>query len=343
MEKIPDSEILPTQLKLEMYRKMIRIRNFEQAAHRLYTAGKLPGFMHLSIGQEATSVGVCSTLNDDDYITTTHRGHGDVLAKGLSFESAMAELFGKATGICKGKGGSMHIADLNKNIFGANGIVAAGIPIALGAAFSIKYRGLDRVAVSFFGDGASVSGVLHESMNMAVLWKLPLIFVRTNNLYAESTSQSEFQGIPNIVRWAEGYGMPAYTVDGNNVLEVYASARLAVERAKKGEGPSFLECLTYRWYGHNIGDPGTWRPSDEVESWKAKDPIKQFKGQLEYEKIVTDKELEVIEEEEAELTEDSIRKAEEAPIPELDSVFDGVYKDEKLGKQAIQGDLQNDR
>ena len=330
--KIPDS------LLIHFYRTMVRIRNFEQAARRLYMEGKLPGFMHMSVGQEATSVGVCSALREDDYITTTHRGHGDVLAKGVSVDSAMAELFAKSTGICKGKGGSMHIADLSKNIFGANGIVAAGIPIALGAAFSAKYRKSDQVAVSFFGDGASAAGPLHESMNMAALWKLPIIFVRVNNQYAESTPQSDFQGIPDVVRWAEGYGMPAYRVDGNNVLEVHNTTEKAVERARNGNGPTFIESMTYRWYGHNMGDPGTCRPKEEIEAWKAKDPIEQFKNYLLENKLVSGSKLEKINDEEERLTEEAIQKAEKASPSPLSSVFEGLYVDVALGQKAIRGD-----
>jgi TPP-dependent pyruvate/acetoin dehydrogenase alpha subunit len=329
---------LPKEKLLEMYRKMVRIRNFEEAARRLYQAGKLPGFMHLSVGQEATSVGVCSALREDDYIATTHRGHGDVLAKGVSFKAAMAELFGKATGICKAKGGSMHIADLSKNIFGANGIVGSGIPIALGAAFSIHYRKGDQVAVAFFGDGASASGPLHESMNMSMIWKLPILFVRTNNLYAESTPQSEFQGIPDIEKWGAGYGMPSYSIDGNDLLLVYQTAAEAVERARSGKGPTFINLKTYRWYGHNIGDPGTWRPKEEIESWKAKDPIKRFKEYLLENKLATEAELKSVDNEEETLTEEAIDEAEKAPAPALDTVFDGLYVDKELGQKAIRGD-----
>ncbi len=332
------STSFPDTLLIHLYQTMVRIRNFEHAARRLYMAGKLPGFMHLSVGQEATSVGVCSALREDDYITTTHRGHGDVIAKGVSFDSAMAELFAKSTGICKGKGGSMHIADLSKNILGANGIVGAGIPIALGAAFSAKYRKTDQVAVSFFGDGASAGGPLHESMNMAALWKLPIIFVRANNQYAESTPQPDFQGIPDMVKWAEGYGMPAFRVDGNNVLEVHLATEKAVARARNGNGPTFIESMTYRWYGHNLGDPGTWRPKEEIEAWKAKDPIEQFKNYLIENKLVSGSKLEKIDEEETKTTEDAIQKADKAAPPSLSSVFDGLYVDVNLGTKAIRGD-----
>jgi acetoin:2,6-dichlorophenolindophenol oxidoreductase subunit alpha len=325
-------------LLTHFYQTMVRIRNFEQAARRLYMEGRLPGFMHMSVGQEATPTGVCSALREDDYITTTHRGHGDAIAKGVSIDAAMAELFAKSTGICKGKGGSMHIADVSKGILGANGIVGAGIPIAVGAAFSARYRKTDQVAVSFFGDGASAGGPLHESMNMAVLWKLPLIFVRQNNQYAESTSQVDFQGIPDIVKWAEGYGMSAERVDGNNVMAVYQVAQKAVMRARKGKGPSFIESLTYRWYGHNMGDPGTWRPQAEIEAWKAKDPIEQFRRYLLENQLLAESKLEEIKAKEEEMTAEAIRKAELAEPPALSSVFEGVYVDAKLGQLAIRGD-----
>ena len=326
------------QLWMNMYRTMIRVRNFEESARKLYMEGKLPGFMHISVGQEATSVGICSALRDDDYITTTHRGHGDTIAKGVSFESAMAELFGKATGICKAKGGSLHIADVSKNILGANGIVAAGIPIALGAAYSAKHRKTDQVAVSFFGDGASASGPLHESMNMAVLWNLPIVFVRQNNSYAESTPQSDFQGIPDIVKWASGYGMPAVAVDGNDVLAVYEAATEAVGKARNGGGPSFIESVTYRWYGHNIGDPGTDRPKEEIEAWKARDPIAAFYKKVVDEKAATTAELEEINAEEEALQTRAIEKAENDPPPDLSTVYDGVYVDQELGEKALRGD-----
>lgn len=340
MNKKADSTSYPESLLIHFFRTMVRIRNFEQSARRLYMEGKLPGFMHMSVGQEATPTGVCSALREDDYITTTHRGHGDVIAKGVSFDAAMAELFAKSTGICKGKGGSMHIADVSKNILGANGIVGAGIPIAVGAAFSIKYRKTDQVAVSFFGDGASAGGPLHESMNMAALWKLPLIFVRQNNQYAESTPQSDFQGIPDIVKWAEGYGMPAQRVDGNIVMDVYQATQIAVDRARKGDGPSFIESLTYRWYGHNMGDPGTWRPQEEIETWKSKDPIEQFKKYVLDNRLLSEALLQEISSEEEQMSIEAIKKAEDAAPPALNSVFDGLYVDEKLGRMAIQGDRQ---
>lgn len=325
------------ELWLTLYRKMIRIRKFERAAYELYQAGKLPGFMHISIGQEATAAGATTALRDDDYVASTHRGHGDTIAKGVDVADAMAELYGKATGICSAKGGSMHIADFSKNILGANGIVAAGIPITVGAGLSAKMRGSGQVALCFFGDGAGASGPTHEGLNMASLWDLPVIFVRQNNQYAESTPRSQHQGIPDIVRWAEGYGIAATRVDGNDVLAVYEAVRTAAERARRGEGPSFIESETYRWYGHNIGDPGTWRPQDEVEAWKAKDPIPQFRDKILKSGVATEGELDAIEAEEEERLQAAIEAAEAAPHPELTTALEHVYSDAELGAQAIEG------
>ncbi len=212
-------------LLMDMFRKMVRIRHFEQTAYDLYTAGRLPGFMHISIGQEATAVGACSALRRDDYMASTHRGHGDTLAKGVPVEAAMAEIFGKETGACRGKGGSLHIADFSQGNLGANGIVAAGIPIATGAALSAKKRGKGQVALAFFGDGAIGAGPTHEALNMASLWHLPAIYVCENNQYAESTPTRESVGIPDIVAWAASYGVAACRVDGNRVTDVYEAAR----------------------------------------------------------------------------------------------------------------------
>jgi pyruvate dehydrogenase E1 component alpha subunit len=332
-----DSSTDQKALWIDMYRRMVRIRMFERGALDLYRAGKMPGFMHLSIGQEATPVGVCCALRDDDYITTTHRGHGDTIAKGGAVESAFAELFGKASGICHAKGGSLHIADFSKNILGANGMVAAGIPIGVGAALSAKYRGTDQVVVCFFGDGAVGSGPTHESMNMAALWKLPVLFVRQNNQYAESTPNADYQGMPDIVRWAEGYGMPAICVDGNDVLAVYEAGSASVDRARKGEGPTFIESLTYRWYGHNIGDPGTSRPKEEVEAWKAKDPLPRFYQVILNHQVASESELHTVETEEQNRIDTAIAAAESASKPDLKAVFEDVYVDPVLGAKAMRG------
>jgi len=325
------------ELWLEMFRRMTRIRLFERAAYELYTDGKLPGFMHISIGQEATAVGSCMALRDDDYMSSTHRGHGDTIAKGVSVESAMAELFGRPTGACRAKGGSMHISDFSKGILGANGIVAAGLPISVGAALSIKFRKTDQVALCFFGDGSMASGPCHESLNCATLWSLPLIFVRQNNQYAESTPKTEYQGIPDILAWAQSYGLPAIRVDGNDVLSVYSTVKEAVERARDGKGPSFVESETYRWYGHNIGDPGTGRPKEEVDAWKKKDPIPRFRNTILENNVASNAELDKIEAEEKTRLESAISEAEATPLPELCTALEDVYFDIELGTKAIRG------
>jgi TPP-dependent pyruvate/acetoin dehydrogenase alpha subunit len=324
-------------LWLDFYRTMTRIRLFERAAFELYTGGKLPGFLHLSIGQEAISTGACAALRPDDYMASTHRGHGDTIAKGVSVESAMAELFGRVTGACRAKGGSMHIADFSQGILGANGIIAAGVPIAVGAALSARYRKTDQVALAFFGDGATGSGPLHEGMNMSMLWQLPMIFVRQNNRYAESTPLVEHTGIVDVVQWACGYGMPGVRVDGNDVVAVYDAVKTAVDRARRGGGPAFIECETYRHYGHNIGDPGTWRPKDEVEAWKSKDPLARHRERILDEGVTTEAALNAIEAEEQARIDEAIAAAEAAPKPEQHEALEGLYVDEQLGKMALQG------
>jgi TPP-dependent pyruvate/acetoin dehydrogenase alpha subunit len=330
-------DVKTRELRLNMFRTMLRIRKFENAAFELYKANMVKGFMHLSVGQEAIPTGVCSALRDDDYISTTHRGHGDTIAKGVTVESAMAELFGKTTGICRGRGGSLHIADLSKNILGANGIVGAGIPIAVGAALSARYRHTDQVAVAFFGDGASMGGPIHESMNMASLWHLAMIFVRENNHYAESTPFRDHTGIPDIVSWAEGYGMKACRVDGNDVLAVREAALEAVARARSGGGPSFIECPTYRWLGHNTGDSGTWRPADEIAAWKARDPIASFRAKLVESKIASDSELDAIDVEEEQRLHQAVAAADAASKPDLQCAFEHTYADPVLGAKAMRG------
>lgn len=319
---------------LHLFRLMVRVRHFEQTAYTLYTGGKLPGFLHLSVGQEATSVGACAALRPDDFMTSTHRGHGDTLAKGVSVEAAMSELFGSIDGVCHAKGGSMHIADFSQGILGANGIIAAGVPIAVGAALSAKYRGTDQVALCFFGDGATGSGPLHEGLNMAALWQLPLIFVRQNNHYAESTPRIEYQGIPDVARWAEGYGMPSKKIDGNDVLLVYETVCSAIERARAGGGPSFIDSETYRWYGHNIGDPGTARPKDEVEHWKARDPIARFRRVMVSSGLTTAA-LDAIDTEEAARMQAAAETAEGEPKPPAHHAMLDLYADEQLGAQAL--------
>lgn len=324
-------------LMLQFWRKMLEIRHFEQTIYRLYTEGKLPGFMHISIGQEAIPTGACAHLRQSDHITSTHRGHGDVIAKGAEIRRMLAELYARETGSCRAKGGSMHITEAGVGVLGANGIVAAGAPIAVGAALSARYLKEDRVVVCFFGDGSTANGAIHESLNMAALWKLPVIFVRQNNQYAESTPKEEYLGIPDVVEWARGYGLPAQQVDGNDVVAVYMAAGEAVQRARSGGGPSFIECITYRWFGHNIGDPGHGRPKEEVEAWKARCPVRRHRNRLMEAGVATAAELDAIEAEVTEFIAEGVAWAEASPHPTPERAFEDVYADPRYGRQAIFG------
>jgi pyruvate dehydrogenase E1 component alpha subunit len=277
-----------------MYEDMVKIRRFEEKAIEFFTQGLIRGSMHLYIGEEAVAVGVCHALRQDDYIVSTHRGHGHCLAKGTDINRTMAELLGKATGCCKGKGGSMHIADLDTGNLGANGIVAAGIPIAVGAALSSQYRGTDQVAVAFFGDGATNQGVFHEAMNLAAIWRLPVLFVCENNLYGITVPAKEAVAVTDIADRAKAYNIPGVIVDGNDVRAVYQAACQAVARARAGAGPTLLECKTYRHEGHYKGDPCVYRSDEELRQWKERDPIQHLAKVLVGEGIAVQTELEQI-------------------------------------------------
>jgi TPP-dependent pyruvate/acetoin dehydrogenase alpha subunit len=311
---------------LDFYRTMVTIRQFETMAGELFAAGKIPGFIHLSIGQEASSVGVCSCLRADDYLTTTHRGHGHIIAKGGDLKKMAAELFGKKTGYCKGKGGSMHIADFSIGILGANGVVAGGLPIIAGAGFSIKMRKTDQVAVCFFGDGASNRGPVHEVMNMASVWKLPIIFVIENNQYASTTARQDACSIDDICIRAAGYNMPGAAVDGNDVLQVRDATLQAVERARKGEGPSLIENKTYRIKGHFEGDPQKYRTAAEVKDWQEhKDPIKRFADLLSRQNILTPDLDRQIKDEAAARLEAALAFAESSPYPAPHEALEDLF------------------
>ena len=318
---------LDSDAGLDAYARMQLIRHFEEMIRSLHGAGKLPGFMHVSVGQEAVPVGVSLALRPDDYIATTHRGHGDVIAKGVEVEGMFAELFARAGGVCRAKGGSMHITDFSKGVLGAFSIVAAGLPIAVGAGLAMRRRGRDTVVVAHFGDGAIAQGATHESLNMATLWRLPVIFVRHNNQYAESTPTRDYQGIPDVVDYAATYGMPAHEVDGNDVEAVFDAASEAIHRARVGDGPTFLECQTYRWYGHNIGDPGAGRPEDEVAAWKARDPIASWRSTLLDRAFVDEDQLLDIDRGIERRIETAIEAAEAMPDPPLEWALEDVYSD----------------
>lgn len=265
---------------LRFYVQVARLRAFEERVKEIYMATLMPGLAHLYIGQEAVAVGVCEALRADDYLTSTHRGHGHFLAKGGDPRLMMAEIMGRESGYCRGKGGSMHIADLSLGIIGANGIVAAGIPIATGAALWLQMSGSDSVVACFFGDAASNQGTFHEALNLASVWNLPVVFVCENNLYGISVRQDKHQKIRDIANRAVAYGIRAEVIDGTDVFAVYRASARAVEHARAGEGPSLIECKCYRWLGHHAGDPADYRPAGELESWKERCPLMVCRKQL---------------------------------------------------------------
>lgn len=314
-----------TEIYIEWFQRMLTIRCFEEMAYKLYTMGKLPGVMHYAIGQEAVSVGAAVTLRKDDYITSTHRGHGDVIAKGAQPDRMFAELMAKQTGYCHGKGGSLHIMDFENGVLGANGIVGAGVPIASGAALSIRMRGTDQVVVCFIGDGAIANSAFHEGFHLAVLWKLPVIIVRHNNQYAESTPLAVYQGMPNVAAWVSGYGVEVAEIDGNDVQLVYKTVKRFVDRARKGEGPFFVDCLTYRWMGHNVGDPTAYRPKGELEIWKTKDPIKRMEDFLINEAKVPSGKVDALKKEVNDKIEAAVRFAEESPDVQAEEALTNIY------------------
>ncbi|MGD9138603.1 MAG: thiamine pyrophosphate-dependent dehydrogenase E1 component subunit alpha [Desulfobacterales bacterium] len=314
------------QQYLSYYRKMVMIRQFETLAGELFAAGKIPGFIHLSIGQEASAVGVCSCLRADDYLTTTHRGHGHMISKGADLKKMVAELFGKATGYCRGKGGSMHIADFSLGILGANGVVGGGLPIITGAGFSIKMRKTDQVAVCFFGDGAANRGTVHESMNMASIWQLPVIFVVENNQYASTTPQNYACSVSDISKRASGYNMPGISVDGNDLLKVREVASEAVQRARKGEGPSLIESKTYRFRGHYEGDPQSYRTEAEITTWKNNnDPVKRFADYLSRKNILIPKLNDQIWDEIKVELREAVAFADASPLPEPNEALQDLF------------------
>ena len=319
---------LENEKLLAMYEKMVRIRKFELKVEELHVQGILPGLKHLYIGEEAVAVGIISALREDDYIASTHRGHGHCIAKGSDIKKMMAELYGKKTGYCKGKGGSMHISDINLGILGANGIVGANIPIAGGAALSIKLRGSDGVAVSFFGDGGANEGIFHEAINLASAWKLPVIFVCENNQYAISTHQSRVTAISNMGDRASSYGIPKSIVDGMDVLVIHQAADKAVRWAREGKGPTLVECMTYRFKGHYVGEGSrelSYRPQEELEEWKERCPIKKLKSELIEKNILTCSLVKKINDEIDGQIEEAVKFAEESPYPNPQEALDDLF------------------
>ena len=309
----PDADQL-----VQMLRLMVRIRRFEDKVAWLFKRGKLPGFVHLYIGEEAVAVGACSALREGDRITSTHRGHGHLIAKGADVSRMMAELLGKRDGYCRGKGGSMHIVDFSLGIMGTNGIVGGGIPIAVGSAWGDRQLGSDRVTVTFFGDGASNQGVFFEAMNLAAIWKLPLIFLCENNQYTEWTATTKLTA-GRIADRSGPFGIPSEQIDGNDVLAVNAATARAVERARAGGGPTLIEALTYRWHGHNEGEEafsGKYRPDEEIALWKSRDPIVRFRRDLADRGFLDQAAADQIEHEEVQRVEESLSFAEASPFPD---------------------------
>jgi TPP-dependent pyruvate/acetoin dehydrogenase alpha subunit len=306
---------IPNDVALQLYETMQRIRSFELAVIELFARGKIPGFLHTYVGEEAIAAGVCANLRPDDKIISTHRGHGHLIAKGGRLDLMMAELFGKQTGYCKGKGGSMHIAEPDLGMLGANAIVGAGTAIINGAALTAQYLGKDEVAVAFFGDGASNTGAFHEAMNMAAVWNLPTIFVCENNAYAESTPQTYHQKIRDVAVRAVAYGVPSNMVDGNDAGAVYQAAKEAVARARAGEGPTLIEAKTYRIRGHYEGDPEIYRTKEEVESWKEKCPVKRWRTVL-LDRGIPAKTIDDIDARIDQELKEAVAFAEESPLPD---------------------------
>ncbi len=306
------------------YTKMVRIRRTEERLMEVFSGGEIPGFIHACIGQEATPVAVCSHLEDSDYMATTHRGHGHALAKGIDLKLFMAELFGKGNGLCLGRSGSMHVADRNRGILGANGVVGGGIPIATGAAFASQYKKTRKVTVCFFGEGASDEGTFHESLNIASIRKLPIIYVCENNGWAQFTPQRVHTVIRNVAKRSASYGFPGVTVP-NDFMEIYEEAGKAVERARKGEGPSIIEVMSSRWYGHFVGDSQKYRPPEDVEAAMKADCIVSFEKKLLQDKVLTKQKMKKIEKEIQTEIEEAINFARESPLPSESSLMEGLY------------------
>ncbi len=316
---------VPAERLAEMYRKMVLIRRFEDRLYGLFLQGLVPSTLHQYQGQEAVAAGVCEALRLDDIVFSTHRPVGHAIAKGVSLESIAGELWGKATGCASGKGGQMHLADVSVGFLPSNAIVGANIPIAVGAAMGFSMRGLDRVAVSFFGDGASNIGAFHEGLNLAAVRQAPVIFICENNQYAASTHISLTMKIKNIADRAAAYGMPGRMVDGMDALAVYESAREAVERARAGDGPTLLEYKTYRYMGHSRGDPGNYRSREEVEQWQGRDPIPLFRQRLIDTFGMEEEALIAVEERCQAEVESAIQAAQAAPEPDPEKLYQSVY------------------
>lgn len=307
------------------YKTMWDIRFFEEKVDEFFAKGMIHGTTHLCVGQEASAVGSCAVLEEEDKITSTHRGHGHCIAKGSEVNLMMAELFGRTSGYCKGKGGSMHIADVDKGNLGANGIVGGGIPLAVGSALTSHMKKLGYVTVCFFGDGATNEGSFHEALNLAAVWNLPVVFICENNQYGMSGPVKEMVKVENISERAKSYGFPGVTIHGNDIIEVMNTTHEAVERARNGKGPTLIEMKTYRWKGHSKSDARLYRTREEEREWKEKDPIKRFKDVLIEADIFTEEEAEKIKQEAKKEVADSVTFAEKSPMPAEEDLLTDVY------------------
>ena len=315
---------MDAKLLTSMYEKALTIRLFEKAAIGQYRIGNIYGYLHPYLGEEAIAVGAISALEQDDYVVSTHRGHGHAIAKGHDVSLMMAELFGKATGYCKGRGGSMHVANLKQNNLGANGIVGGGIPIVTGAGMAIKQKGTDQVAMGFFSDGAVNNGVFHESLNLAAIYALPVIFMLENNQYAAATSYEKSNLQKDLSVYANGFGIPGFTIDGNDAVGVYKVATDAVERARSKQGPTLIECKTYRHQGHHVNDPGLYMPQDVMAAWKDKDPVDILLNHLQASGVVTNDEIEAIDDRVQTLIDEAVHFADESPAPSTEQFLSEI-------------------
>jgi TPP-dependent pyruvate/acetoin dehydrogenase alpha subunit len=331
MKGLPDSSLAKEAfcdwaLILSVYRTMLQIREFELKAKEIFRSGRMPGFIHVYIGEEAVAAGVCEHLRQDDYVASTHRGNGHALAKGMSSRAVMAELMGSTAGCSGGRGGTMHLYDPTVGFLGSNGVVPPGILIGAGAGLSAQLRGTDQVAVAFFGDGGSNNGAFHEGLNMAAAWDIPVIFVCENNLYATEMPFSRATRNTNVASRAAAYGIPGLQVDGNNVLDVYEAAGEAVQRARNGDGPTLIECLTYRWFGHHEGDPGiAYRTKEEINDWKQRDPIQRLKHYALSGEIASEQDFLQLDEEVKTEIEDAAEFALAGALETADTALDHVF------------------
>lgn len=319
---------------IEYYRDMMTIRAFETRATELFAQGLMAGNIHTYIGQEAVAVGTCRALRPTDFAASTHRGHGHSLAKGAKVDMMMAELFGKATGYCRGKGGSMHIANVGLGILGANGIVGAGMPIAVGSALASRVKKTDEVTLAFFGDAASNRGTFHEALNMAAAWKLPVVFVCENNLFGVSVDIRRVTSVADIAERAKAYNIPGVVVDGNDVFAVHAAVKAASARARAGQGPSLIECKTWRHRGHYEGDPQVYKSREETDAWKARDPIIRLRNEIVEGQMANAAEMDALEAQIKAEIEEAVEFAQNSPYPTPDQATTDVYVDDNARSVA---------